>query len=124
MGEEKEREEEIKTGIIEDVEFREGRWWYYVRYPDGTAEWVEEERLIAIPKEEEEKLRAVIPVAPPPPPVPVPPKKPVVGATVILTTDEEATIIVEHIEPGKFDVVIKETGELRTITEKDIKEIK
>jgi len=124
MGEEEKAEEEIKTGIIEDVEFREGRWWYYVRYPDGTAEWVEEERLMAIPKEEEEKLKAVVPVAIPAPPPPVPPKKPVVGATVILTTDEEATIVVEHVEPDKFDVVIKETGEVRTITTKDIKEIK
>jgi len=50
MGEEKKEEyspspEEEREAVIEDVEWREDRWWYYVRYPDGTAEWVPEERL-------------------------------------------------------------------------------
>jgi len=38
-------QEEEREAVIEDVEWREDRWWYYVRYPDGTAEWVPEERL-------------------------------------------------------------------------------
>jgi len=44
-------EEKVKRGIIEAVEWKENRWWYYVRYADGTAEWVPEERLRLAPPE-------------------------------------------------------------------------
>jgi len=54
MGEEKKEEgpEEEREAVIEDVEWREDRWWYYVRYPDGTAEWVPEERLRLVASKE------------------------------------------------------------------------
>ena len=45
MAERRGEEREEKVGVVEKFEWRDGRWWYYVRYPDGTAEWVPEERL-------------------------------------------------------------------------------
>jgi len=38
-------EEEAKVGMVERIELREEDWWYLLRYPDGTTEWVREDRL-------------------------------------------------------------------------------
>jgi len=125
MGEEEQKEEvkievpEALPAVIEDMEFREGRWWYYVRYEDGTTEWVEEERLIRPKAEEAKEIKAKLGVPERPPEVPKPPQI-TVGTKVKLTTDEVGTIILEHLEPDKYDIQIEETGEIRTITKKDI----
>jgi len=37
--------EERKKGVIEDARFRDGIWWYKVRFEDGTVAWVPEYRL-------------------------------------------------------------------------------
>jgi len=34
-----------QVGIIEDYELREGVWWYLVRWPDGSTEWIPETLL-------------------------------------------------------------------------------
>jgi len=40
-----EKKEEEKVGVIEDMKFEDGIWYYKVRYSDGSVEWVPEDRL-------------------------------------------------------------------------------
>jgi len=108
MGEEK----EVIEATIIDHYWDGERWWYLLLYPDGRQEWVAEEDIIGVA---------------PPVPVPAPPVKPVerlvVGTEVILKTKERATIILEHVEEGTYDVMIVETGEIRTVKADDIESV-